>query len=455
MGHTILFSSLLAREMILDPTTFAATRVSGPFFWVVRRVRDMDFLAHDLRLAFRNVTRHKRRSAIALSAVGFGILALILANSFIEWILWATKETTIHSELGHIQVTQRGYLEAGAANPFGYLIPENAPVRNLPEQLRHVRVVAPRLSFSGLVSHGEATVSFIGEGVVAEAEAAMHRAHRLSRSVNIVQGEDLSAQDPNGIVMGEGLAANLGVKSADTVVLLANTASGSINAIEVKIRGIFSTISKAFDDSALRVPRSTAQALLRTSGDHRLVVLLDQTERTDEVLAQLRERLAGASVELTPWYALSDFYNKTVTLFAKQAAVVKLIIASIIVLSISNTLLMSVLERTGEIGTSMALGVNRLRILRQFLLEGGLLGIFGGAVGVLAGILSAQLISAIGIPMPAPPGQSWGYSAEMRVTWTIIADSFALAVLTALLASAYPAWKASRLEIVDALRFNR
>ena len=393
---------------------------------------------------------------MAVAAVAFGVMALIFADSFIEWILWATRETTIHFQLGHVQLTKKGYLDAGASDAFAYLIPESDPAREILKHLDHVRVVAPRLSFSGLVSHGDATVSFLGEGVVPEQEFAIHREDRLSRSaVNIVVGEDLSQAEPQSIIMGEGLAANMGVKIGDTVTLVANTSSGGINAVEVRIRGIFSTISKAFDDSALRVPRSTAQALLRVSGDHRLVVLLDQTARTDEVLTRLHQQLDGPTVEATPWYALSDFYNKTAALFAKQTAVVKFIIAVIIALSIANTLMMSVMERTGEIGTSMALGVSRARILVQFLLEGGLLGIFGGIVGIIAGVLGARLISVIGIPMPPPPGQSWGYSAEMLVTGAIVADGFVLAVISSLLASVYPAWKASRLEIVNALRFNR
>ncbi len=83
-----------------------------------------------------------------------------------------------------------------------------------------------------------------------------------------------------------------------------------------------------------------------------------------------------------PWYELADFYNKTVELFSKQVNVMKLIIALIIVLSISNTQTMTVLERTSEIGTSMALGVTRAQTLRRFLLESLVIGLVGGLVGL-------------------------------------------------------------------------
>jgi putative ABC transport system permease protein len=117
--------------------------------------------------------------------------------------------------------------------------------------------------------------------------------------------------------------------------------------------------------------------------------------------------------------------------------------------------MMSVLERVGEIGTAMALGVTRGQILRQFLTEGALVGALGGAIGVGIGTVLAYAISAIGIPMPPPPGMGRGYIAEIMVTPRLALEALGLAVATTLAASVYPAWKAARLVIVDALRFNR
>jgi putative ABC transport system permease protein len=113
------------------------------------------------------------------------------------------------------------------------------------------------------------------------------------------------------------------------------------------------------------------------------------------------------------------------------------------------------MERTIEIGTSMALGVRRRRILRLFLLEGTLLGAIGGLVGVTVGYVAASLISYVGIPMPPAPGMSKGFVAAIIITPTIVRDALLLALVTTLLASLYPSWRASRLIIVDALRHNR
>jgi len=386
---------------------------------------------------------------MGIGAVLFGIVALVLAAGFIEWIYHAMREETISSRLGHIQIARVGYAEAGAADPFKFLLPEKSPDLEAIARLPGVRTVAPRLAFSGLVSHGDATLSFIAEGIDAEKEEP------LSHSLAMTAGDGLSAADPRGIIVGQGLARNLGVNVGDTIILVANRQSGGLSAVEVKVRGLFSTIAKAYDDAALRVPLRIARQLLGVSGTHTWVVLLDDTQRTSETVARLRADLAGSKFEVTPWYDMADFYNKTVVLFSKQVGVLKFIIAIIIVLSISNTLMMSVLERTGEIGTRMALGYTSARIMRQFLGEGVVLGVVGGVLGVLTALALAQLISAIGIPMPPPPGRARGFIGGILVTWPLMFDAIALAIATTLVASVYPAWKASRMVIVDALRHNR
>jgi putative ABC transport system permease protein len=116
---------------------------------------------------------------------------------------------------------------------------------------------------------------------------------------------------------------------------------------------------------------------------------------------------------------------------------------------------MSVLERTGEIGTSMALGIKRAQILAQFVGEGAIIGVLGGVAGVVLGLVLAFAISAIGIPMPPPPGMARSFIGEVRVTASLVVEAFGLGLLTTLAASLYPAWKASRMEIVNALRHNR
>jgi len=373
---------------------------------------------------------------------------MMLSVGYMEWVYWANRELSTVNQLGHVQVTLPGYHEDGRSDPYRYLMPADSPALQSLQRLPEMRSVAPRLTFTGLVSHGENTLSFIGEGIDPAVDPS-------SRNLRVIAGQLPSNQDAKGIVLGAGLAANLGVSTGDTIVLLTNTASGGINAIEGHVRGLISTSMKAFDDSILRVPIAAARELLRTEGAHIWVVTLRDTDLTDPAMARLKNEPALRGFDVVPWTRLADFYNKTVALFSRQMGVVKLIIAIIIVLSISNTMTMSVMERTVEIGTAMALGVRRQRILVLFLLEGGLLGAAGGIVGVTLGYLAAEVISAVGIPMPPAPGMSRGFVAGIIITPSIVFDALLLAVSTTLLASIYPAWRASRLVIVDALRHNR
>ena len=404
----------------------------------------------NLLIAARNLTRNRRRALAALLTVAIGVTSLVIADGFIQWIFWAMREGTIQSQLGHIQVTRPGYLVAGVANPHAFLLPENSPQRSKIESMPGVLLVAPRLAVTGLISHGETTIAFVADGVDPKKEA------QLSKALHIVAGRDLSSLTAKEVLLGRGLARSLNVSPGDTVALLATASGGGMNAIEAKVAGIFTSTNKAYDDSALRLPIGQAHTLLRVSGAHAWLVLLNETERTDEYLAQFRAHfpLPANKLEFVPWYQQADFYNKTVALFSKQMNVLRLIIGFIIVLSISNMLVMNVLERTGEIGTLLAIGFKRKKILRLFAIEGLLLGLIGASMGLAIGYGLAELISAIGIPMPPPPGMERGFTAEIRITLNVLMSAFLIAFVTTALAGLYTAWKASRMQIINALRHN-
>lgn len=405
-------------------------------------------LAGDLRLALRNVLRQRRRSVIAVIAIGFGVVAMMLTAGFIEWIFWATREGIAVTQTGHIQVVKPGYHENGQADPFAYLLPEESPALRALQEIQGVNTVTPRLEFNGLVSYGDNTLSFIAKGIEPTLDPSL-------RYLIVLQGDRLRLDDPKGILMGAGLAANLGASVGETVVLLSGTQKGGMNAVEARIQGLVSTSMKSHDDIILRIPIDMARRLLRVSGAHVWVASLQDTDMTDSVVEHLQREESLKTYEISPWIKLADFYNKTVSLLTQQINVVKLIIVIIIVLSTSNTMTMAVMERTVEIGTAMALGVRAWRILVLFLLEGILLGVIGGSGGVVLGYLLATVISWIGIPMPPSPGMSRGFTAAIIITPRIILEALLLAAMTTLIASIYPAWRASRLVIVDALRHNR
>ncbi len=403
----------------------------------------------DLGLAARNLKRNPRRTLVATLTVASGIIAFILAGGFIAWIFQEIREATIHSQLGHVQIVRPGYFEKGISDPYAYLLPERSEDLATITVTPHFKTLAPRLALNGLISMGETTIPFLGEGVSPAQEI------ELSSRMEIINGSNLSHDEQAEVILGEGLAKTLGAKPGDKVVLLATTSTGSTNAVEVTVTGVFATMYKDYDDVAIRLPISISRKLMRVSGATSWIVLFENTHQAEKSTQLIQNSLNGKNFQTVPWIELADFYNKTVTLFSKQVGVVKLIIALIIVLTISNTQMMNVLERTTEIGTSLAIGLRKSQVMQLFLLEGCFIGLLGGVLGIGLGFASAHAISAVGIPMPPPPGMAHGYLGQILVTWPLVIDALLLAMATTLLASIFPAWKASSLNIVDALRCNQ
>jgi putative ABC transport system permease protein len=404
-----------------------------------------------LKLAFRNVFRNKRRTIITLSAIAFGCASLIINGGIIYFIFRGLREDAIHGRYGHIQIYKRGYNEKQMTDPLVHTISNrefgeiNALISSFPE----VDDVTSRLEISGLITFGGKSVSFLGVGVDPQKDV------RFSTMISMVEGSGLSEQDPIGVIIGKGLAAKLQLRAGDFVTLLANTPDGNYNGVDVHIKGIFEGGLKEYDDWVMKMPLSKAQELIDFYQVQSVVVLLDRTENTEAVKTRLLETFKekGLDLELTSWQDLALFYNQVVNMFGKELDVVKVIICIIVILSIINSMTMSIYERTREVGTMIAIGTLPRNILRLFMLEGFILGLIGGTLGVLSGVVLAMVISYIGIPMPPPPASTRSFVAQVDIVPSILLFAFVLSVIATVIASFYPAFRASRLRIVDALRY--
>jgi len=398
-------------------------------------------------LALRNLHRQFRRSLTSLLSIGFGVAALLMASGFNEAMFFEFREATIRSQFGHLQVTRPGFHDKGRSDPWAYVMPQDIAVD---QSLLPVGAeVAPRLLVNGLVSFKEVTLPFMSEGI----DPAIDMVD--DRSLRMVQGRRLAAGDGQQLVLGQGLASQLEVAVGESVVLLANTPGGQLGAVEAEVVGIFSSFSKEFDDAALFLPISLARSLVQVEGAHAWLVFLEDTGDTDAVRVPVRAMLPVAEFEVKPWYELAEFYARASELFDQQLQMVKGIVVAIILLGIGNTMMMSVLERTGEIGTVMALGARRATVLRGFLLEGALLGLLGALLGVAAAFVLGQVLVLAQIEMPPPPSFARSYLAALRFTPGMVLETVGIACVTTTLASLYPAFRASRMVIVDAIRHAR
>ncbi|WP_313950178.1 ABC transporter permease [Accumulibacter sp.] len=403
-------------------------------------------LPSEWSFALRNILRQRLRSAATLAAITMGVAGLILAGGFVQDIFVQLSEALIHSQTGHLQIARQGYREGRTRAPEHYLIEQ-------PDQLKQeiltqpgTQLVLARLGFAGMINNGKRDLGIIGEGVEPSGEAI------LGSHLEFIEGRPLADADHDGIVLGQGVARTLGLKAGDRANLIISLAEGAVNTLDFEVIGVFQSFSKEFDARAVRIPLAAARNLMDTQAAHVMVVLLNETADTERVQASLSRKLGPGGYELASWRELSDFYDKTVDLYGRQFGVLRLIILLMVLLSVVNSVNMTIFERTREFGTMLALGDRPGRVFQLIIAESVLIGVSGAVLGIVLGSVSAWLISAIGIPMPPPPNANIGYTALIRLTAVDVLTAGAVGFVATCLAAIIPARRASRVLIVDALR---
>ena len=272
--------------------------------------------------------------------------------------------------------------------------------------------------------------------------------------IHIIAGRQLAKGDDTGLLVGQGVARALKLVPGDVVTLLVSTPEGSLNSLDFEVKGVFQTFSKDFDGRAVRISLKAAHNLLDTNGANTIVVSLKRTSDTDYVAARIRAVLDKQSYQVKTWVQLNDFYVKTIALYNQQFGFLQVIILAMVLLSVVNSINMSIFERVGELGTLMAFGNRSSQVFQLIMVESTLLGCIGGGLGLVLGIALAEIISVFGIPMPPPPNSNLGYLAHIRVTPTVSIEAFTIGLAATILAALLPALRVSRIKPVEALWRN-
>lgn len=408
----------------------------------------------DARFAFLNVFRHRRRSLSTIAAIVMGGCAVFLYGGFIEYSFAVLEEQTVRTNLGHIQIYDRSWFTT--SNKSKSII---AGYPSLKEKMLQDRELAPyistlsgQLEFSGVISHYENATTSYFSAVGIEPLASL----KLGSFDNLISGSDLSRIKHNEITLGSGLAATLNARYGNWLDTLTVNRWGGQGAMSLKVRGVFSSGIKDYDDVALKMPLATAQRLMETDGVSKIVILLKNSEDIPAFSEKLQRFIERENQPLIVknWKELSLFYQQVEGLLSGIYFFIKIIVALIVTFMIGNTLAISIAERTREIATLRAIGLKPGHITRLFLLEGIFIGLAGALVSLMTGMLIAGLINIKGIAMPPSPGQTMGYTAFITtdspgLLWITIV----LPIITASLASIIPAMRAARLNISDAFKF--
>jgi putative ABC transport system permease protein len=458
-------------------------------------------------LAIRNLTRNRQRSLTTLLAMVVGVSAVLLFGGYSRDITNGLQ-TDFVQRSGHLQVQRKGYFLYGSGNSAAYGIAGYesllATLKEDPVLKPLLLVATPTLQLGGIAGNFGAGVSrtVLVQGMVAEEQARLREWNDYALPMES-RPLPLNGTAPDAMVVGYGVARVLQLctelkvpeceqpaKAADTAgtavagdtppdlaalssleaapaadnarrieVLAANTHGapnvGSFTVVKAEQQGV-----KELDDVhvAMHLPR--AQRLVYGGEAPQVTALLLQLRHTTQLETArkrieqiLAEHYPNAGLEVLDFATLNPFYNQTNRMFSAIFGFVFVLIGAIVLFVVSNTMSMTIFERTVEIGTLRAIGQRRSGIEALFITEGAVLGIMGSALGVLVALAIAAAINASGLVW-TPPARIDAVALTVRVwgEWPLIALAFGGLTLVAALSAWLPAKGAARLHIVDALR---
>ena len=409
-----------------------------------------------ISIASRNLLRYRRRTTLTLLLIIIGMVAVLLfiaiAGSFKSMMVGQITD----SILGHSQVHRKGYVASIDSLPLN-LNMKPAMVAKTEETLKAnpaVETWSPRVKFGGMYSNFAETTIIRVTGVDPAREAA---------TVPMLQGrmvegpKDGALVEKGQIVIPLLLSRGMKTKVGDTVVVVATNRDGSVNGKTFVVRGITESISgPGGRDGYIHI--DDARELLRMTEAEvsEIAVRLKDFSRLDKVSSQLRTGLESLTnkegkpaLEVHTWDQLSPFATLArmidmLTLF------IKIMLVSIVLVAVMNVMIMAVFERIREIGTIAAIGTPPSRILSLFLAEGLMLGLVGTVVGT---VLSLAAIFGINLWSPTFAfGQQQNLVMAPTIAGGDVLTIAAMVVVVAVIASLQPAWKASRMDPITALR---
>lgn len=402
------------------------------------------------KIALKNIFRNKRRTLITEIGIITGVIVIIFVGGFLKGMSKDWSDGLINAFLGHIQIIDSKYYENLKTRPLSRCMKDSDGIEKILRKNSHVKGVTRRLSFGGLIGTGEKSTTFFGYG----ADLMTYR-DVLPWFDKFAKGETLRGDDKFGAFIGSGLAKNLGVQNGGSLMIISNTIDGQMNAIEIIVRGILTTGDQNTDDNLVVTTIEAVQSLLDMDGmASEIVVRLDSRDSVDIVQKDLTEQMKKYYPELTvfPWLDLSGEFATVTSMFDKIAFIVGILIFFLVAVGIANTMLMSVFERTREIGTVMAIGTEKGQIVKLFAMEGFFIGLVGAVIGVVLGSLITVIVGKIGIRLPPAPGRTEDTLICPILIYGYVVYAAGIAIVMSILASFYPARMAARLNPVDALR---
>lgn len=407
------------------------------------------------KLALRNLRRYMRRTLLTSSLITLGVVAVLLfisvAGSFKNMMIGQVTD----SMLGHIQIHRKGYLAALDSLPLDKNI-KGKQMQRIKEELdqnENVEAYSMRIKLGAMFSNYTETTNIRINAVNPEQE--MKTVPMLAD--RIIKGNKEGLLNRGEILVPELIAKGMKVKLNDTIVLVASNKDGSVNGQPFVIRGILEGISgPGGRDGVIHI--EDARTLLRIESKEisEVAIRLKDIKTIDDVFAGLKQNIGSLKnkmdkpvFEVHTWKKLSPFFN-IARMIDLMTLFIKIMLVAIVLVSIMNVMIMAVYERINEIGTIAAIGTVPGKILSLFVMEGFLLGCLGTLIGVIISLISIAVMNASQISFDF--GRQKGLLLSPTIGVMEVVTVSLIVVAIAVLASLQPAWKASRMDPIRALR---
>jgi putative ABC transport system permease protein len=405
------------------------------------------------KIAIRNLLRYKRRTLLTASLITFGVVFVLgymaIAGSFKDMMISQITD----SYLGHLQVHRRGYMGAVESLPLNMNL-KPRPYKILEDLLKNqpeVAAYSPRIRFGGMFSTFVETTSIRLNGVNPEQE---FKTSPLLTS-RIIKGE--KHLNRGEILVPELLSMGLGVKPGDSVVIVTTNKDGSVNGKQFKVAGILESAQGPGGRDGY-IHFQDAVEVLRMEGLEVSEVAIRLKDFSQEpAFTQKLVKLLGKELnqkgkpifDVHSWEKLTPFYN-IAQMIDVMSIFVKVMLIAVVLISIMNVMIMAVYERVREIGTISAIGTLPKKILSMFVIEGFSLGALGVVIGDIIGLGIILVLNIVGVSFDF--GRQKGLILKATIAPTDVLIISGIVILIAVFASLQPAWKASRMEPIRALR---
>ena len=403
-----------------------------------------------IKIAWRNIVRNKRRSILTISAVGFGLGALIFLWAFVDGAHFQMIENYTSLLCGHLQIHKKGFQQ----NPKLELYIENSgKIVNQIKTIPSIKAITKRIRTAGLLSSAESSAGVIILGIEPDKEKLVSSIWR-----HISLGKIFNKDDNKAIIVGDDLAKNLNVSLGEKVVIMSQALDGSIAAGAYELYGILNTGVDEVDKGIALITYHAAEELFYMNNKtSEIAIRLNSAEHVKDVSEQIKHNLKmKQDLEILTWEEISPMLQQWIEFDKGFILVIVFVVIIVVGIGILNTVLMGVLERKREFGILLAIGCRRREIVCMVAWESIFLGIIGIILGLLLGITITLHFSNVGIDLRLFANALNSFYIDSFIYPKLMIDhiffSICSVLITSVFVSIYPAFHAANLNPIEAIR---